>query len=206
MIRLWGRKNSVNVQKVLITLEELGLPYERIDAGLEFGRNKTPEFLTMNPNGMVPVIEIDDFVLWESNAIVRYLAGRYGISRIWAETLEGRADADRWMDWQASSLWPALRNAYFQIYRTPEAEKNPQMLAESVEKTDALMRILDQQLQKRDYITGGQFSIADIVLGVVVYRWLNMPIARSDYPALNAWYARMRERPFFRHISDLPLT
>lgn len=206
MIRLWGRKNSINVQKVVITLDELGLPYERIDAGQEFGRNRTPEFLAMNPNGMVPVIEIDNFVLWESNAIVRYLAARYGIGRLWAESLEGRADADRWMDWQATILWPALRPAYFQIYRTPEAEKNARLIEEGVAKTDTLMQILDARLQDRDYLTGDSFSIADIVLGVVVYRWLNMPIARSDYPALTAWYARMRNRPAFRAISDLPLS
>jgi glutathione S-transferase len=206
MIRLWGRRNSVNVQKVVITLDELGLPYERIDAGQEFGRNRTPEFLAMNPNGMVPVIEIDDFILWESNAIVRYLAARYGIGRLWAESLEGRADADRWMDWQATILWPALRPAYFQIYRTPEAERNARLLDESIAKTDALMQILDARLGDRDYLTGESFSIADIVLGVVVYRWLNMPIARSDYPALTAWYARMCRRPAFRAISDLPLS
>ena len=119
MLRIWGRLSSVNVQKVVWCADELGLAYERIDAGGAFGLTRTPEYLAMNPNSLVPVLDDDGFVLYESNAIVRYLAARHSRGTLWPEDLAKRADADRWMDWQTNTYQPAMRDIFWQLVRTP---------------------------------------------------------------------------------------
>src|SRR3712207_2889948 len=134
MLKLWGRLNSVNVQKVVWALDEIGMAYERIDAGTPFGVNDTPDFLRMNPNGLVPVIDEGSFVLWESNAIVRYLAARYAGGLLWPEDLRVRADADRWMDWQATTFLPAVSPAFMNLVRTPEAKRDANAVEASREK------------------------------------------------------------------------
>ena len=163
MLRIWGRISSVNVQKVVWCADELGLDYERIDCGGKFGRNDTPEYLAMNPNGLVPVIEDDGFVLYESNAIVRYLAARDSATSLWPDTPRGRADADRWMEWQSTAFTPAMWGAFWHLIRTPEDKRDAALIESSrvkSEKPGTSMRI-----SPRRYLTGDAFTPADIVVG-----------------------------------------
>ena len=135
MIRIWGRNTSVNVQKVMWAIGELDLPHERIDIGGSFGKNNEPAYLAMNPNGLVPTLEEDGFVLWESNAIVRYLAARYGAGRLEPSNLRARAIANSWMDWQLSVAAPAIRPMFWGLIRTPSEKRDPTAIAASRERT-----------------------------------------------------------------------
>lgn len=208
MLRIWGRKNSINVQKVLWCCGELGLAFERIDAGMEFGVNNTPEYRAMNPNGLVPTIDYDGFVLWESHAILRYLCGLHGLGTLWPGTPREFANADRWMDWYHSTLWPDLRPVFWNLVRVPPEKRDMGLVTESTRKLASTMGILDAQLGKTPYIGGAQFTMGDIPLGVAAYRWfnLNLPLERPAHRNLAAWYDRICERPAFRKHCMLPLT
>lgn len=206
MIKLWGRLSSINVQKVAWCLDELGLPYERVEAGGQYGIVDTPEYRAMNPNGLVPTIEIDGFVMWESNAIVRHLAAEHGAGTLWPADRLVRADADRWMDWQNTSGTPALRDAFMQLVRTPPGGPDREVVRLSAEKSDRMAAILDERLADRPYLAGESFTVADIACGAQAHRWLHLPIDRSPRPHLEAWYARLRERPGSRQALTLPLT
>ncbi len=168
-LRIWGRLNSINVQKVVWTARELELRFERIDAGGAFGGNRTPAYLRMNPNGKIPVIDDDGFVLWESNAIVRYLAARHGAGTLWPDDLRQRAEADRWMDWQATELTPAMRDAFMQLIRTAPEQRSPALVAASNIATEAMMAILDAHLAGRDYLCGDRLTPGDIAVGTAVH-------------------------------------
>jgi len=200
MLRIWGRISSINVQKVIWCADELGLAYERIDAGGKFGRNDTPEYLAMNPNGLVPVIEEDGFVLYESNAIVRYFAGR-APSALWPAEPRVRADADRWMEWQSTSYSPAMRDAFWQLIRTPEAQRDAGLIEASRTRCEMLTAILDRQLADRRNLAGDAFTAADIVVGCAVHRWLNLPLARTPRPNVERWYASLKARPASRQVT-----
>jgi glutathione S-transferase len=207
MLRIWGRISSVNVQKVVWCAEELGIAYERIEAGGKFGRNNTPEYLAMNPNGLVPVIEDEGFVLYESNAIVRYLAARAGASALWPEDPRERADVDRWMEWQATGYTPAMGVAFWQLVRTPQDKRDAAAIEESRVKSEKLSAILDAHLAERRYLTGERFTIADIVVGCAAHRWLNLPLERVPRPQLERWYAEVAARPAASQVAELrPLT
>ena len=205
-LRIWGRLSSVNVQKVAWCADELGLDYERIDAGGKFGRNGTPEYLAMNPNGLVPVIEDDGFVLAESNAIVRYLAARHREAGLWPEDLRQRAEVDRWMEWQSTELTPATKDAFWQLIRTPQDKRDAAAIEASRAKTEHYAGILDGVLASRPYVAGRAFTAADIVCGCAVHRWLNLPIARTTRPVLERWYASLKSRPASRQVTSLALT
>jgi glutathione S-transferase len=205
-LRIWGRINSINVQKVLWCCGELGIPYERIDVGGPFGGNREPWYLRLNPNGLVPTISDGGFVLWESNAIVRYLAAKHGMGMLCPEDLAHRADADRWMDWQLGSLWANLRPAFIALVRTPPENRDPAQIASSIEKTSGTWAMLDAHLAARDYVTGPAFTMADIPLGVTAYRWFSLNIARPPMPNLEAWYERLCARSFYRANVMLPLS
>lgn len=206
MLRIWGRSNSINVQKVVWCCGELGIPYERIDIGGPFGGNSEPEYLRLNPNGLVPTISDGDFVLWESNAIVRYLAAKHGMSTLCPEDLADRADADRWMDWQMGTLWASLRPAFIGLVRTPPQERDPASLATSLGKTAENLAILDAHLAGREYVTGSSFTMADIPLGATAYRWFALSIERPPMPNLEAWYERLCARASYRANVMLPLS
>jgi glutathione S-transferase len=206
MIRIWGRLSSVNVQKVVWAVRETGVPFERIDAGGKFGIVKTPEFLAKNPMGQIPLLEDDGFVLWESNAIVRYLCAKYAAGTLYPEPLTARADADRWMDWQATELTRAMGPAFLQLVRTPAGERQQAAVDESARKTELLMTILDAQLANRPCICGAQFTMADIVLGCAVHRWFGLPLARTARPNVERWYAQVIARPASDGVLTLPLT
>jgi glutathione S-transferase len=205
MLRIWGRISSINVQKVVWCADELGLAYERIDAGGKFGRNDTPEYLAMNPNGLVPVIDEDGFVLYESNAIVRYFVGR-SPSPLWPTDARVRADADRWMEWQSTSYSPAMRDAFWQLIRTPEARRDAGLVEASRDKSEKLTAILERQLIGRRNLTGDAFTAADIVVGCAVHRWLNLPLARTLCPNVERWYASLKARPASRQVTAQPVT
>ena len=206
MLRIWGRLSSVNVQKVVWCADELGLAYERTDAGGKFGLNDSPEFLAMNPNGLVPVIEDDGFVLYESNAIVRYLAARDAAQRLWPADPRQRADTDRWMEWQSTAYTPAMWAAFWQLVRTPADKRDAAAIEASRAKGEKLSGILDAHLATRRFLTGDTFTAADIVVGCAAHRWLNLPLARTPRPGLERWYAELKSRPGSRQVTTQPIT
>ena len=185
---------------------ELGIPYERIDAGGPFGGNREPWYLRLNPNGLVPTISDGGFVLWESNAIVRYLAAKHGMGTLCPEDLAERADADRWMDWQMGTLWANFRPAFVGLIRTPPEKRDPDYIATAIGKTAENLAMLDAHLATRDYATGPVFTMADIPLGVTAYRWFNLEIERPPMTNLEAWYERLCARSPYRATVMLPLS
>ncbi len=206
MFRIWGRSNSINVQKVLWCCEELDVPYNRVDVGGPFGGNREPEYLRLNPNGLVPTISDGGFVLWESNAIVRYLAARHGMGTLCPEDLAERADADRWMDWQMGTLWANFRPAFVGLIRAPPDKRDRAYIATATSKTTENLAMLDAHLAARDYVTGSAFTMADIPLGVTAYRWFSLEIERPPMPSLEAWYERLCVRPPYKAAVMLPLS
>lgn len=206
MLTLWGRLSSVNVQKVVWCAGELGLDIERKEAGGEFGVVGTPEFRAMNPNGLVPVlVEADGFTLWESNAILRYLAAKHDAGGLWPSDLRVRADADRWMDWQAMTLMPAMGPAFHGFVRTPEDRRDHAAVETARERTEALFAILEVALEGRDYVAGDRFTMGDIPIGCAVHRWMNMPVPRPRRPAVERYYDRVRARSAADAALLLPL-
>jgi glutathione S-transferase len=204
MLKVWGRANSINVQKVLWCCDELGLDFERADAGGPFGFPE--DYLAMNPNGLVPTISDDGFGLWESNAIVRYLCSRYGPGTLYPEDLRRRADADRWMDWQLGTLWAAMRPVFLGLVRTPPEERDEAYIEAARQKTVEAWDILEAHMGGRKHILGEDFTMADIPLGTSIYRWLQLPVERTTIPNLEAYHERLSERPAFRERVMLPLT
>jgi len=206
MLRIWGRLSSVNVQKVVWCCDELGLPYERIEAGGAFGLNDTPQYLAMNPNGLVPVIDEDGFILYESNAITRYLAAKHGAGRLWPEDLRARADVDRWMEWQSTGYTPAMVQAFWGLVRTAPEKRDAAAIEASRVKSEKLSGVLDRHLAGREFVAGNAFSTADIVVGCAAHRWLGLPLAREPRPNLERWYASLKSRPGARQVTSLPVT
>jgi glutathione S-transferase len=207
VLRIWGRISSINVQKVVWCCDEIGLAYERLDAGGSFGRTKTPEYLAMNPNSLVPVIQDDDgLVLYESNAIVRYLAARDSPGKLWPRELAKSADVDRWMEWQSTSFTPAMRDAFWQLIRTPESERNHAAVEKSRSECERFAEILDAHLARHRHLTDNGFTAADIVVGCAAHRWLRLPVARAPRPNLQRWYDEIRSRPGARQVMSVELT
>jgi glutathione S-transferase len=205
MLKIWGRTNSVNVKKALWAMEELGLKYERIDAGREFGVVNTPEYRKMNPNSLVPTIDDDGFVLWESHAIVRYLAARHGAGALWPNDLRVRADAERWMDW-AFTFQNSFRDVFWGLVRTAPEKRDMAKIEEARKKCGELLAIPDGSLKGRDYLAGKSFTMGDIPLGCHVQLWMRLPIERPAHAGLKAWFERLCARPAFKKIVDIPLS
>ena len=204
MLRIWGRVNSVNVKKALWCIEELGLPYERIDAGLQFGVVNTPEYRKMNPMGLVPTIDDDGFILWESHSVVRYLADKYGKGVLRPMDLEPRSIANQWMDW-AFTFQASVRDAFWHLIRTPEDKRDAKAIEASRVKSAQLAAILDAALEGKLYVAGS-FSMGDIPIGAEVQRWIRLPMERPSLPHLEAWFARLCARPAFKKTVDIPLS
>ncbi|GJD36230.1 glutathione S-transferase family protein [Methylobacterium aerolatum] len=192
MRRLWGRLNSVNVQKAAWALDEAGLAFEHRVAGGAHGVVDDQAYRAMNPNGLVPTLEEDGFVLWESNAILRYVAATSPALAMPEDPRE-RALVEQWVDWQATSFTPAMRDAFWQLFRTPSPDGA--MVAASLTKSEAHAAILDAHLAGRTYTVGERFTIADIALGCAAHRWLNLPAERAERPNLSRWYALVAGRP-----------
>ena len=207
MLKVWGRKTSSNVQKVMWAIGDLGLAHERVDIGGPFGGNKEPPYLAMNPNGLVPTLEDGDVMLWESNTIVRYLGARYGEGTLAPADLKTRALASQWMDWQLSVAAPAIFGAFWGLIRTPPEKRDHAAIAESQRKTTEAMKIFDANLSRHAYAAGENFSMGDIPVGIMVYRFRQLVPDRPPLPNLERWYAQIEKRPGFRdHVAAVPLT
>ena len=206
MLTIWGRANSINVQKVLWCCGELDLPFRRIDAGREFGRTDTPEYRQLNPNGLVPTIEDGGFVLWESNVILRYLAVKHHADAVFPPDIRMRFAVERWMDWHATTLWPALRPVFLTLVRTPPDQRDPGLLGRAQVDTERAFLILEQELSGRPFVAGERFTIADIPIGIAAHRWFALEVARPPLPSLERWYGMVRDRPAFREHVGRPLS
>jgi glutathione S-transferase len=205
MLKIFGRVTSSNVQEVLWACAELDLAFERSDIGGPFGGNDQPEYLALNPNGLIPTIIDDGFVLWESNAIVRYLAARHGEGTLWPRDLQVRASADRWMDWQISVASPALFPVFWGLIRTAEDKRDPEAIAVARDRLARALKMLDGFLADHAFTAGDAFSMGDIPVGIIAYRWYTLPIMREDMPHLARWYAALKQRPGFQRHIALPL-
>jgi glutathione S-transferase len=206
MLKIWGRASSINVQKVLWCCAELGLQYDRIDAGNEFGVTKTPEYRALNPNGLVPTIEDGDFQLWESNVIVRNLAQKSEHSRLYPADIGTRFDAERWMDWQATVFWPALRPLFIELIRTPLANRDATVISRAETLSLAAAQILDAHLSHRTFLAGESFSIGDIPAATTVHRWYALDIHHPELANLQRWYDLMKQRRPFQEVVMTPLS
>jgi glutathione S-transferase len=208
VIKVWGRKTSANVQKVMWAIGEIGLPHERIDIGGPFGKNREPAYLAMNPNGLVPTLEEEDgFLLWESNAIVRHLAAKHRSGALEPADLKARALANQWMDWQLSVAAPAITPAFLGLVRTPPEKRDHAAIEESKTNTTAAMTILDGQLAKTRYVAGDGFSYGDIPVAIMVYRYRQLVPQRPPLGEMERWYAEVSARQAFKdHVGAVPLT
>lgn len=199
MITVWGRATSGNVQIVMWALAELGLECERRDVGGSFGGTDTPDYIRMNPNGLVPTIQDGDLTLWESAAIVRYLGARYGDDRFWPADAARRAPIDQWAEWSKTSVVPALLPGVFaQTVTLPHDRRDPRVLEAAVQRLATLMPMLDARLADAPYLGGEHLSFGDIIVGTPLYRYFTMAFDRADTPNLRAYYDRLVARPAYR--------
>jgi len=207
-LTIWGRPNSVNVQKVLWCLAELDLPFRRIDAGMQYGRNTEADYLAMNPNGRVPTLVDGDYVLWESNSIMRYLCMAYGADHpIYPAAPRRRAAIDRWLDWTLSTVQPVDRPVFWALVRTTREKRDMVQIQKDADAEAEVWKIVDAQLGTRTYIEGEAFSLADIALGAYARRWLGVEgIERPVLTHLDRWFARLAERPGFVRFIAPPMS
>ena len=203
MLIIWGRHTSSNVEKLLWACTEMGVPFERRDMAGKFGF--TDEYLAMNPNRVVPTIDDDGFILWESNACLRYLAAKHGAGTLWPEDLQVRANADRWMDWCTTTLWVALRPVFHGLIRTSLENRDMEAITAAAKSTGEILAILDDWLAARDFVCGDAFTMGDIPVGFVLYRWYALDVERPERPNVRAWYERLTERPGYREYIMIPL-
>ncbi|MBY0613560.1 MAG: glutathione S-transferase [Beijerinckiaceae bacterium] len=206
-MQIWGRRNSVNVQKVLWCLDELSLTYERIDAGMHHGRNDTPDYLALNPNGRIPLLVDGDFSLWESNSILRYLALAKHGEAIYPAAARVRASVDRWLDWSLSTLQPAEHPVFWGLVRTPPEKRDMALLQEKTNAVARLWRLIDAHLDGRAFLEGETFTLADITIGSYARRWFGVEgVDKPSFPQIERWYRTLAERPgFVAHVAP-PLT
>jgi glutathione S-transferase len=205
MIKIWGRNTSVNVQKVMWAVGELGLPHERIDVGGSFGKNREPAYLAMNPNGLVPTLEEDGFLLWESNSIVRYLAAKYGVGTLEPADFQARARASSWMDWQLTVAAPAITPVFWGLIRTPPDKRDHAAIEAGKVKTLAAMKILDAQLAKSAFVAGDTLSMGDIPVALMAYRFHRLMPERSGLDHVERWFTAIEQRPAFKeHVLAIP--
>lgn len=207
-LTIWGRPNSVNVQKVLWCLAELELPYQRIDAGMQFGKNDQPDYLAMNPNGRVPTLVDGDYVLWESNSVMRYLCLAYGQgSPIYPQTPKTRAAVDRWLDWTLSTLQPVERPLFWGLVRTAPDKRDMIQSQKDADAAGLVWQVVEAQLASRRYVEGDQFTIADIALGAFARRWFGVEgVTRPKLPHLERWFGEIAQRPAFVRIVAPPMS
>jgi glutathione S-transferase len=198
MLKLWGRRNSINVQKVLWALAEIGLEYEHVNAGGPYGGLGEASFLAMNPHGRIPVIEDEGAAVWESNAIVRYLAARYSPGDLSPADTAARARSDQWMDWCATLLQPAFMDFFWNWYRTPESERNEAHNRAQLARAHQAFATLGQAVGEQAFLTGPRLTMGDIPAGAMLYRYFTLEIDRPRLPRLEAWYERLSEREPYR--------
>lgn len=206
MLTVWGRNNSTNVKKVLWCLEELGIGYQRIDVGGQYGKLNDPLYRSMNPNGLIPCLQDDDFILWESNTIVRYLAAQYGDGTLYLPDARLRASAEKWMDWATSSMAEPFKAVFIGLVRTPPEQQDKVKIAQGMTQLNTLMAIADQALEKQAYLSGDKFGIGDIPLGCLAYAWFNLSIERPPLPNVERWYHSVSQRAAFQKVIDIGLS
>jgi glutathione S-transferase len=207
-LQIWGRANSVNVQKVLWCCAEVGASFERIDAGMQFGRNTETGYLAMNPNGRVPTLVQDDFVLWESNSIMRYIASTHAAgATLYPSAPRVRAGLERWLDWILTTLQPAERPLFWGLVRTLPADRDMAAMQKAADDNAALWRIIDAQLSRHGFLEGDAFSLADLAIGCYARRWFGVEgIMRPALPHLARWYDSIAARPGFQTYVAPPLS
>ena len=206
-LKLWGRISSINVRKVMWTAQYLELPIQRIDAGATFGVVGTPEFQNMNPNAMIPVLQDGDFMLWESNVIVRYLCEKYSFGALYPSEAQQRFDAERWMDWQQSELNRASGLPFVQWFRTAPEQRNPALIEEYTRKMNHLLSIIEAHLTKQPYMAGSALTMADIPILCEVHRWWAVRAVNGEsnhaYPAIERWTAPLLAHPASKGVLDI---
>ncbi len=204
MLTIWGRRNSVNVQKAMWALGEVGVPHERIDAGGEFGGLDTPEFAALNPNRRVPVLRDADTVVWESDAIVRYLAAKYGAGTLWNPDPSLRAKADIWMAWAQTTAYHEFIDLFWGFVRTPPERRDMDAMHAANGRLVKHFELLDRHLGDQPYLAGETFTMGDIPVGALLYRYFAMEFDHPPLPNLAAWYARLSERPAYQAHVAIP--
>ena len=205
MLKIWGRRDSFNLQKVMWCVAELGIPHVRIDAGGAHGVSDTAEYLAMNPNGRVPTIDDDGFVLWESNAIVRYLAAKHGLGTLCPDDSQRRADADRWMDWQGATVGAVMRPLIITMFRTMPEARDPAIVARQIAEAGRYWTMLDARLAGDDFVVGDSLTMGDIPLGCYAWRWFSIDAERPALANLEAWYQRLCNRPAYAEHVMIPM-
>jgi glutathione S-transferase len=210
-LHIWGRMSSINVRKVVLAAQWMGLNFKRTDAGLSYGVNKTPAYLAMNPNGQVPVLQDGDFTLWESNVIVRYLCAKHSMGTLYPTDLQQRFDAERWMDWQQTTMNNVGRAAFVEWIRTPGAQPDMSVIAKSVAATEPQLAILDARLKQHAFMAGDAMTMADFPIACEMHRWWGLPpqhpaLPRSAYPHLSRWYAGISAQPASKGVLDIVLS
>lgn len=199
MLKIWGRRSSANVQKVLWLAAELGIEYQHIPAGGKFGGLDEPWFRSMNPHGRVPVLQDGDAAIWESHTILRYLATQYGDGKLWPSDPILKAQTDEWMDWAQTSFQPDFLNGVFWGYfRTPEPQRNWPAIKASIDRCSRHIESIDRILTKRPFLGGSAFSLSDIPLGTLLYRYYELDIEHPRAEQVEAWYARLKSRPAYQ--------
>ncbi len=206
MLKIWGRTNSINVQKVMWAVAELGLEHDRKDAGGKFGGLDSATFQAMNPNSRIPVIDDGGLVLWESNAIVRYLAARYGAGTLWRNDPAERSDADRWMDWQQTTIGPDMFPVFWGLVRTPPEQRDINAISAAAERIGRSWTILERHLVERHFVAGPSFTMGDIPVGCHYWRYTQLDVDKPALPRCDAWHKRLQERAGFRRHVMLPLS
>jgi len=206
MLKILGRNNSSNVQKVLWALGELGLEYTRDDIGGPFGGNRETNYLIMNPNGLVPTLIDGDTVLWESNVIVRYLARKYAPNSLLPDSLTDLARAEQWMDWQQTVVAPAHFPVFWGLIRTAPEDRDLDAINNGRDRFEQVMTILDHHLSDSAFVGGESLSMADIPVGIMAYRWFTLDIERMELPSLHRWYQRLADRPAYKNNVMIGLT
>jgi glutathione S-transferase len=204
MLKVWGRRSAFNVQKAMWLIGELGLPYQHIDVGGSFGGLDDPAFLAMNPHGRIPVIEHDGLVVWESHAIVRYLAARYAPGTLWPQDAAARSFADRWMDWSATTLQRDFMDLFWSYYRTPETARDMPRVHGLIASCKRHYALLDRHLAQQPFLAGEHLTTADVPAGTTLYRYFEIDIERPLVPHVEAWYRRLAARPAYREHVMVP--
>lgn len=206
MLKIWGRATSSNVQKVLWCCAELELEFERVDVGGPFGGNRDPEYLAMNPNGLVPTVKDGDLVMWESNTICRYLAATRNGEHLYPRDPAARTHVERWMDWQLAVIGPPMGQLLFGLVRSTPETRDPAAIESARRRAATAWTIVDDEVKNKPYLAGDHLSLAEIVLGTQIYRWFAFPIERPELPNLRAWHDRMHQRPGFKKHIETGIT